>query len=59
MSLLRCVPHHPTCCVVLRASQGLDEVVDRVEVLTQLVADGQDTLAQQWATSLGKDYQVQ
>jgi hypothetical protein len=29
-----------------------------VEVLTQLVADGQDTLAQQWATSLGKDYQV-
>lgn len=38
--------------------QGLDEVVDRVEVLTQLVADGQDTLAQQWATSLGRDYQV-
>jgi hypothetical protein len=29
-----------------------------VEVLTQLVADGQDTLAQQWATLLGKDYQV-
>lgn len=38
--------------------QGLDEIVDRVEVLTQLVADGQDNLAQHWATRLGKDYQV-
>jgi hypothetical protein len=38
--------------------QGLDEAVDRSEVLQQLVADGQDSLAQQWATSLGRDYQV-
>lgn len=38
--------------------QGLDEVVDRVDVLSQLVADGQDSLAQHWATSLGRDYQV-
>lgn len=53
-------PHtlFPAPCLSLHC-QGLDEVVDRVEVLTQLVADGQDVLAQQWATSLGRDYQVQ
>jgi hypothetical protein len=38
--------------------QGLGEAVDRCELLQQLVADGQDGLAQQWATSLGRDYQV-
>jgi hypothetical protein len=53
------------CCVLclapvlfVRRVQGLDEVVDRVTVLSQLVADGQDNLAQQWAISLGRDYQV-
>jgi hypothetical protein len=39
--------------------QGLDEAVDKAEVITQLVADGQDNLAQLWVTALGRDYQVQ
>jgi hypothetical protein len=38
--------------------QGLDEAIDKAEVITQLVADGQDNLAQQWVTSLGRDWQV-
>lgn len=38
--------------------QGLDEHVDKVEVITQLVTDGQENLAQQWVATLGKDYQV-
>jgi hypothetical protein len=41
------------CCL-----QGLDEAVDKAEVITQLVADGQDNLAQLWVTALGRDYQV-
>lgn len=38
--------------------QGMDEVVDKSDVITQLVAGGQENLCQQWVTSLGKDYQV-
>jgi hypothetical protein len=38
--------------------QGLDEAIDKAEVITQLVVDGQDNLAQQWVTTLGRDYQV-
>jgi hypothetical protein len=54
-----CVPClGPSPVLSVCCAQGLDEVVDRVEVLTQLVADGQDNLAQQWAVSLGREYQV-
>ncbi|KAI8465202.1 MAG: ribonuclease H-like domain-containing protein [Monoraphidium minutum] len=39
--------------------EGLDECVDRSEVLGMLVADGQEALAEQFATSLGRGYQVE
>eukprot|EP00879_Flechtneria_rotunda_P029008 GHRR01031259.1.p1 GENE.GHRR01031259.1~~GHRR01031259.1.p1 ORF type:complete len:747 (+),score=261.21 GHRR01031259.1:313-2553(+) len=44
--------------LLLMQFEGLDESIDKAEVITQLVADGQENLGQQWAQSLGKDYQV-
>lgn len=44
---------HPHSC-----TQELDEAVDKSEVLGLLVADGQEALAERWAASLGRDYQV-
>jgi len=38
--------------------QGLCDHVDISEILTQLVADGAENLAQDWAATLGRDYQV-
>ncbi|KAF6257473.1 hypothetical protein COO60DRAFT_1701845 [Scenedesmus sp. NREL 46B-D3] len=43
---------------LLMQFEGLDEAIDKAEVITQLVADGQDNLAQQWVTALGRDHQV-
>lgn len=38
--------------------QGVDDAVDKSEVITQLINDGQENLCQQWVISLGRDYQV-
>ncbi|WIA30602.1 hypothetical protein OEZ86_000682 [Tetradesmus obliquus] len=43
---------------LLMQFEGLDEAIDKPEVIAQLVADGQDNLAQQWVAALGRDYQI-
>lgn len=46
------------CLAITCLLQGLDDAIDKSEVISQLVGDGQENLCQQWVTSLGKDYQV-
>jgi hypothetical protein len=38
--------------------QGLDARADRTDTIGELIADGQDGLAERWAASLGRDYQA-
>eukprot|EP00775_Hariotina_reticulata_P004540 gene4540-4792_t len=43
---------------LLMQFEGLSDHVNITELLSQLVADGAENLAQDWAATLGKDYQV-
>lgn len=38
--------------------QGLNDHVDKASVLGLLVSEGQESLAEKWATGLGHDFQV-
>eukprot|EP00877_Chromochloris_zofingiensis_P011233 jgi/Chrzof1/6363/Cz18g05220.t1 len=50
--------HYTTAVRLLMHFEGLDDHVDKASVLGLLVSEGQESLAEKWATGLGHDFQV-